>query len=100
MSDFVIGMEPQGGNMPKAKSLSITAYRAYGDVIIEPFDAESVPAVVKAPLKAFAGAAKAYGAAADAVDSTRAARDAALEAIGDADDALDKSVLFLADELV
>ncbi len=80
--------------------LSLTAYRTYGDAILARLAGAKPPASLKASIKAFSDAQRAYQAASDKSEAARAVRDAALAAIGDADHALDTSVLGLADQVV
>ena len=87
---------------------AVINFRMLGDAILrrtgqtKPVekDAAQVPAELVPFLVAFVGTHMAYSAACDAADKGREQRDAALEAIGLADDLLDASVLHLANVLV
>ncbi|WP_437307006.1 hypothetical protein [Sorangium sp. So ce388] len=74
--------------------------RSYGAAILERFGDVAVPALVKPHLAAFKQAHAEYEAAAALADAARDKRDAALDAVGDADDAFDACVGSLADRTV
>jgi hypothetical protein len=77
---------------------SFDARLAQGEAILQRLAA--APATLKPAARVFAALQKKLAAATRAVDAARAVRDAALHAVGDADDALDPSVYALADRLV
>ncbi len=87
---------------------AVINFRMLGDAILrrtgqtKPVekDAVQVPAELMPFLDAFVGTHVAYSGACDAADNGREQRDTALEAVGLADDALDATVLHLANMLV
>jgi hypothetical protein len=79
---------------------NISEQRSYGQLVLERLDATDIPAALKPHIAAFKKAHDAYEEAAKRVDEERGKRDAALEAVGDADDTFDTSANALADKLV
>ena len=77
---------------------TITEYRTYGDTILERLSGVAIPALLKPSLAQFKSTHGGYEQAAAQADAKRALRDAALVAVGDADDKLDKSLETLAEK--
>jgi hypothetical protein len=77
---------------------TITEYRTYGDTILERLSGVAIPALLKPSLAQFKSTHGGYEQAAAQADAKRALRDAALAAVGDADDKLDKSIERLAEK--
>jgi hypothetical protein len=78
---------------------SLTEHRTYGRLVLERLDAVTIPAVLKPRVATFKKTHDAYEAAALRADDTRAKRDAALDAVGDADDVFDPSINDLANKM-
>src|SRR5687767_11421833 len=79
---------------------SIGEQRVYGRVVLERLGGAKAPAGLKAQIAAFKKAHEGYEKAAASVEEERAKRDAAMDAVGDADDGFNASVSALADKIV
>jgi hypothetical protein len=79
---------------------SIGEQRVYGRMVLERLDGAQAPAALKGPIATFKKAHEAYEKAASRVEEERATRDAALDAVGDADDGFDASASELADKVI
>ena len=74
-------------------------YQAQGDAVLERVKNQTVPVVMKGPLKAFRQVHARYLAAAGAVDAAHVARDIALRQVAEADMTLDDSLELLAQKV-
>jgi hypothetical protein len=79
---------------------NISEQRVYSQIVLNRLDAMDVPAELKPYIAAFREAYEAYEKAAKRATEERENRDAALEAVKDADNTLNRSVNALADKLV
>jgi hypothetical protein len=81
-------------------SATNTDHLTLGDVILERLGATTIPAAVKKHVLDFKKSHAALAGANAAAETARGARDAALAAVGDADDALDAAIGVLRDKMI